>query len=229
MVKSMPPFSTQRAKLLDAIEIASRIAKCEPDPQTVRATVMYCLERNVEGFPVRRAFWMHNGRAYITQANLFSSNRDYLDSIDVDDLPIDYQSSPANSRQSHTRPMSITSASTSASTPSLASVGSISSNHPTTPGGSLASNIPLHCTLVLFDDKIMIVKRQASGISGRKVTGLDDIQGLVRSGGGVAVLHQHASKKDKLSYRGTVDVLDVTATDIGGGGEFIERCVIDKY
>lgn len=52
MLKCMPPLSPQRAKLLEAIEIASRIAKCEPDAQTVRATVLYCLERNVEGFPV---------------------------------------------------------------------------------------------------------------------------------------------------------------------------------
>lgn len=52
MISCMPPLSDQRAKLLEAVEIASRIAKCEPDPQTIRATVMYCLERNVEGFPV---------------------------------------------------------------------------------------------------------------------------------------------------------------------------------
>ena len=50
----MPPLSEQRVKLESAIEIASRIAKCEPDPQTVRATIMYCLERNVEGFPVSK-------------------------------------------------------------------------------------------------------------------------------------------------------------------------------
>lgn len=52
MIKCMSPFSTERVKLVEAIEIASRIAKCEPDAQTVRATVMYCLERNVDGFPV---------------------------------------------------------------------------------------------------------------------------------------------------------------------------------
>lgn len=54
MIKCMSPLSGQRSKLLEAVDIASRIAKCEPDPQTVRATVMYCLERSVEGFPVGR-------------------------------------------------------------------------------------------------------------------------------------------------------------------------------
>lgn len=52
MIKCMSPLSTQRAKLLEAIEIASGIARCEPDAQTVRATVMYNLERNIDDFPV---------------------------------------------------------------------------------------------------------------------------------------------------------------------------------
>jgi hypothetical protein len=65
----------------------------------------------------------------------------------------------------------------------------------------------------------MIVKRQSSSISGRKVTGLDDVQRLVKTGGGVAVLDKNGAKKDKLSYRGVVDVLDVIASDVGNGGE----------
>lgn len=48
----MSPLSDQRAKLVEATEIASRIARCEADEPTVRATVMYCLQRNVEGIPV---------------------------------------------------------------------------------------------------------------------------------------------------------------------------------
>jgi hypothetical protein len=52
MLKCYPPHSVQRSQLAEAIAIASKIAKCEPNPQTIRATVMYCLERNVEGFPV---------------------------------------------------------------------------------------------------------------------------------------------------------------------------------
>lgn len=58
-------------------------------------------------------------------------------------------------------------------------------------------------------------------MSGRKITGLDDVARLVKSGGGVAVMDKTGGKKDKLSYRGMVDVLDVIASDIGNGGESI--------
>jgi hypothetical protein len=42
---------------------------------------------------------------------------------------------------------------------------------------------------------------------------------LIKSGGGVAVMDKSGNKKDKLSFRGTVDILDVIATDVGGGGK----------
>jgi hypothetical protein len=32
-------------------------------------------------------------------------------------------------------------------------------------------------------------------------------------------MDKSGNKKDKLSFRGTVDILDVIATDVGGGGE----------
>lgn len=67
----------------------------------------------------------------------------------------------------------------------------------------------------------MIVKRQSSSISGRKVTGLDDVQKLVKTGGGVAIRAKDGAKKDKLSYRGIVDVLDIIASDVGNGGEHL--------
>lgn len=85
----------------------------------------------------------------------------------------------------------------------------------------------LHCTLFLFDDKLMIVKRQSSAISGRKITGLDDVPKLVKTGGGVAVIDKNGSKKDKLSYRGAVDVLDIIATDVGNGGMSSARSQAD--
>ena len=76
--------------------------------------------------------------------------------------------------------------------------------------------------MFLFDDKLMIVKRQGTAISGRKVTGLDDVPGLVRSGGGVAVMDKAGAKKDKLSFRGIVDITDIIAVDVGNGGELTE-------
>lgn len=119
------------------------------------------------------------------------------------------------------------SASTSASTPSLTSIGSSASSAqlPISPhsilGGGINGLSPLHCTLFLFDDKLMVVKRQTSSVSGRKVTGLDDVPKLVKSGGGVAILDKNGTKKDKLSFRGIVDVLNVIATDVGNGGMYL--------
>lgn len=52
MAKCHPPMSPIRSKLQQAVQIASRIAACEPDAQTIRATVMYCMQRHVEDFPV---------------------------------------------------------------------------------------------------------------------------------------------------------------------------------
>lgn len=224
MLKCLPPLSTQHAQLVESIEIASRIAKCEPDAATVRATVLYCLERNIDGFPVSLLQGCGYDRTEIAdaiQAKFFSAKRDYIDSIDVDDMPAEYPTASHASRQS--RPTSSMS-SVSTSTPSLTSMSSAASSSamPTSPTGPHPVSLnPLHCTLFLFDDKLMIVKRQASTISGRKVTGLDDVQRLVRSGGGVAILGKDGVKKDKLSYRGVVDVLDIIASDVGNGGEAI--------
>ena len=53
MIKYMPPSDPQRAKLVEADQIAQKIARCEIDDNTRRAAVMHCLERSVEGFPVR--------------------------------------------------------------------------------------------------------------------------------------------------------------------------------
>lgn len=66
---------------------------------------------------------------------------------------------------------------------------------------------------------MLVVKRQAGAISGRAVTGLDDVQKLVKTGGGVAVLDKSGARRDKLSFRGSVDIQDVIATDVGNGGE----------
>jgi hypothetical protein len=48
----MPIGDPQRDKLIEADEIATKIASCETDEQTKRAALMHCLERAVEGFPV---------------------------------------------------------------------------------------------------------------------------------------------------------------------------------
>lgn len=87
---------------------------------------------------------------------------------------------------------------------------------PTSPGGHIQPSA-LHCTLFLLDDKLIIVKRQTSSISGRKVTGLDNVAKLVKTGGGVAVMDK-GIRKDKLVFKGAIDILDVIAAETGNGG-----------
>ncbi|THH28409.1 hypothetical protein EUX98_g5772 [Antrodiella citrinella] len=158
MIKFMAPHDPQRAKLLEADDIASKIAQAETDEQTKRAAIMYCLGATVEDFPPA----------------LISHSRRFIDCIDVEDV-IDT---------------------------TLPSSGS-------GPGQTLGN---LHCTLFLFDDKLMIVKRPGNGEKGGKVlSGLSDLDKLSKSGGLPMGL-----KKSGMVCKGVVDVTDVVITDVGG-------------
>lgn len=167
MIKYMASGDLQRAKLVEADDIASKIALAETDEQTKRAAIMHCLNATVDGFP----------------PGLISISRRFVDCIDVDDI---VQDGP--------------SASTSVS--------------------SLALNV-LHCTLFLFDDKLMIVKRPGNGEkSGRSLAGLDDVDKLAKTGGLPLRM-----KKSGLSCKGVIDLPDIVAADIGGAGElsYVDR------
>ncbi|KAG8796883.1 hypothetical protein FRC17_007919, partial [Serendipita sp. 399] len=157
MIKEMDVSHPQRAKLLEAERVASKIAQCESDDQTKRATTMYCLERTIEGFP----------------PGLISNGRRFVDCIDVEDIPTDI---------------------------GVAGGGTGSSS------GALGA---LHCTLFLFDDRLIIVKRPNGASSGRALARLDEIEKLLRTNG------LNSLKKGGMSCKGVVDVLDVTATDAG--------------
>ncbi|KAG9053818.1 hypothetical protein FS842_007030, partial [Serendipita sp. 407] len=148
----------QRAKLLEAEKIAGKIAQCESDDQTKRATIMYCLERTIEGFP----------------PGLISNGRRFIDCIDVEDMPTD--------------------------------IGPVSSGA----SGSSGALGALHCTLFLFDDRLIIVKRPNGVSSGRSLARLGEIEKLLRTNG------LNSLKKSGMSCKGVVDVLDVTATDAPG-------------
>lgn len=84
-------------------------------------------------------------------------------------------------------------------------------------GGAADLGVPLHCTLFLFDDQLVIAKRPSAQVSGRKLTGLDDISKLVKSGGGVAVKEKDGVKKERLSFRGAMDIMALTGLDMGSG------------
>lgn len=158
MIKHMALGDPQRAKLVEADGIASKIAQAETDEQTKRATILYCLNASVEGFP----------------PELFSNSHQFIDCIDVEDVLID--------------------------TP--------------LPSGSGASS--LQCSLFLFDDKLMIVKRPGNGDKGGKaLAGFDEIERLTKSGG-----LPLGMKKSGMVCKGVVDIVDVVATDVGGAGEY---------
>jgi hypothetical protein len=168
MLKHMAPDDPQRANIIEADEIASKIALAEADEQTKRAAVFYCLTATIEGFP----------------PDLFSNSRKFIDCIDVDDI---------------------------ISEPALSSTASST---------SIAGNI-LHCTLFLFDDKLVIAKRPGSGgKGGRALTGLDELDKVTKAGG-----IPTGKRKSGMSCKGVVDVTEVAATDVAGAG----RSLVDFY
>lgn len=161
MIKRMHPNDPQLAKLVEADEIASKIALAETDEPTKRAAVMSCLSTSIEGFP----------------PNLISHSRRFIDCIDVEDLCTDGLM-----------------------------LGSVSS-----------TNSPdiLHCSLFLFDDKLVIVKRPGNGEKGgRGLSGLNQLDRVTITGGRPTGL-----KKNTMAFKGMVDITDVVATDVGNAGE----------
>ena len=159
MIKRMTSDDPQRAKLIEADDIASRIALAELDDETKRGQVMYTLSSTVEGFPPA----------------LISNSRRFIECIDVEDSYC-----PAGG-----------------SMEDIAGVGIE----------------PLKCSLFLFDDKLMIVKRNGDKPV-RALSGLNDLN---------KVLPKPASrpislKKPGLQFKGIVEITDVVATDVGGSG-----------
>ncbi|KAF7288279.1 DH domain-containing protein [Mycena chlorophos] len=159
MIKHMASDDPQRAKLIEADELASKIALAEPDEETKRAAIFFCLSSTIDGFP----------------PDLFSNSRRFIDCLDVEDVISE-------------APMS-----------SAASVNSSSAN-------------ALQCTLFLFDDKLLMVKRPSSGDkSGRALAGLEALDKLTKGAG-----LPNIKKKGGMTCKGVIDVTEVVATDIGG-------------
>ncbi|KAG9317464.1 hypothetical protein JVU11DRAFT_1666, partial [Chiua virens] len=71
--------------------------------------------------------------------------------------------------------------------------------------------ISLHCTLFLFDDKLMIVKRPGNGEkSGRLLSGLDEVEKLAKTGG-----LPLGMKRSGMSCKEVLDLCDVVVADVG--------------
>lgn len=171
MIKHMAPYDPQRKKLIQADEMASKIALAEADEQTKQAAIWYCLSATVDGFP----------------PGLISNSRRFIDCIDVEDV--------------------------------IASDSTTSSSSSSSTGGAAAHAGVLHCTLFLFDDKLVICKRPGNGEkSGRALAGLDEMEKLAKAGG-----LPLGMKKSGMTFKGVVDVTDVVAADVGGPGEPLEE------
>ncbi|KAL5487604.1 hypothetical protein ACEPAI_5712 [Sanghuangporus weigelae] len=123
---------------------------------------------------------------------LISSSRRFIDCLDVVDNLVD---------AAGMSPYGSMSAGAGASTSVNASVS----------GGSL------QCTLFLFDDKLMIVKRSGNDKTGRSLAGLDDVERVANSGlvSGKS-RNLPGTRRNGMSFRGVVDVTEVNVTDISG-------------
>ncbi|KAF8338748.1 uncharacterized protein EI90DRAFT_3038954 [Cantharellus anzutake] len=83
ITKYMPEKDPQRARVLDAEQAIASIGKCEAGDETRRFAVMSALQRSIDGFP----------------HGLISNSRNFIDCIDVDDVPVDlyHHSGPSGS------------------------------------------------------------------------------------------------------------------------------------
>ena len=88
-----------------------------------------------------------------------------------------------------------------------------SASEPVTPSGSGSSGI-LHCSLLLFDDKLVILKRPNADKGVRALTNLDEMERLTK-----APAFQQKLKSTGIQYKGMVDLTEVVATDVGGSGK----------
>jgi protein ECT2 len=91
--------------------------------------------------------------------------------------------------------------------------------------GSSSSTGSLHCTLFLFDDKLLIAKRPGNGEkSGRALTGLDEMDKLAKAGSLPVGM-----KKSGMTFKGVVDIADVVAADVGGAGRCFKFEILNPY
>lgn len=140
---------------------------------------------------------------------LISSSRRFVDILDVDDHFVDsFGSTPYGNVAS-----------------TLSSVSSGASGS----GG----NGSLHCSLILFDDKLMIVKRPSSEKAGRTLAGLDEVEKLANGGLATTTRGRGLSismKRAGMTCKGVVDITDVAITDCSGPDAhlFLENPPLDQ-
>lgn len=83
-----------------------------------------------------------------------------------------------------------------------------------TPGGGAGGL--LHCTLFLFEDKLVIAKRLNTDKPAKILSGLDQLHKIATQ----PKTMTNSSKKMMMVYKGQMDIAEITATDNGGAGMF---------
>ena len=151
----MSPTDPQRAKVVEADVLASKIASCETDDQTKRVAALLALPRTIEGCP----------------ADIVSDSRRLIDCIDVTDTFME-------------------------------PIGNSNDTPPALP-----------CTLLLFNDKIMLVRRPAAHLSGRQLAGLDEVDKATRLG---TLPNPALLRRNGLVCKGIFEITEVAVTDVGG-------------
>lgn len=123
---------------------------------------------------------------------LISSSRRFIDCIDVEDNVVDGMGVYSNAGPTST----------------LSSMSS----------GSSSNSSSLHCTLILFDDKLMIVKRSNTDKPGRLLAGLDDVEKFANGGFPASTRGRGLTslRRGGMSCKGVIDITDVVATDVSG-------------
>lgn len=116
------------------------------------------------------------------------SRRKFVDCIDGEDVPSDSLSNNSYNYYAHSR-------------------------HGSSASGGGGDGSTLYCSLFLFDDKVMIVKRP-EGKSGGALSGLNDLGKFTKSG------LPSGLKKNGMVCKGIVDVTDIVVTDVGGPGAY---------
>ena len=111
-----------------------------------------------------------------------------MDCIDAEDVPTESISNTSYNYYSHSR-------------------------HASNASGGGGDGSTLYCSLVLFDDKVMIVKRpEGKGV--RTLSGLNDLEKITKSG------LSSGLRKNGMVCKGIVDVTDIVVTDVGGPGAY---------
>ena len=124
--------------------------------------------------------------------DLIKSSRRFIDCIDVEDNITDGMGMGAGSN----------------------AYSSVSSSSASVNSGGSGT---LNCTLILFDDKLMIVRRPNGDKPGRVLAGLDDVERFASGGFNLKTF----MKKNSMVCKGVLDICDVVATDVSGPGDLI--------